>query len=70
VWNVGSSVIVLNEHGKFVVDGKEVEDGAELEVWWNGQYVKGKVEYCSTRIAHRLWFGSCSIDLKAGMWAR
>ena len=60
----------MDGRGKLMIGGKEVADGAELEVWWNGQYVSGKVEYCPWRFAHRLQLGSCSIDLKAGMWVR
>jgi hypothetical protein len=67
---MGASVLAMNGRGKFEIGGEEVEDGTELEVWRNGQYVKGKVEYCPWRFAHRLRLGSCSIDLRAGMWIR
>lgn len=66
-----NGVLGLNDAGRLVVEGMELADGDEVEVWQRGNWLRGRVVYCRWRYAHRLALaGGFFVDLRMGMQAR
>ena len=57
-------------YGRLKLGERELEDGEEFEVLWQGRWMRGRLEYVWWRSTPRMWCGGCSIDLKVGMQAR
>ena len=47
-----------------------LEDGALIEVLWQGQWMRGKLEYVWWSGKYRLCTGEWRLDVRAGMRAR